>query len=85
RIAAPAKLEVLARQVAKNIEVAIGILTEVSPLDDEQRADAWCRLANRECPLAWDILIHDQDAQAADSVGQEMHAAFAGEMGAFRA
>jgi len=41
-------------------------------------------LATRESPRAWDILVLEQGAQAADTVATKLHRAFAGASGEYR-
>ena len=85
RIAAWGKPEAVARRVAADIHEALGIGTEMTVLHGrEEMLEARRRLATRESPRAWDILVLEQGAQAADTVATKLHRAFAGASGEYR-
>ncbi len=79
RVAAPDKLERVARKVAGDLQAGLGI--EVDVLIYRSVEETWQvrrRLAEKVVPLEWDILIWEQTAQAADGVVLELHRAFVG-------
>ena len=53
-------------------------------LDDERERAARRRLAAKDGPQGWDVLLLDHGAQAADAPPIELHRAFAGRTGEFR-
>ncbi len=85
RLAAGAKWEQVARVVMQNLESALGLDCELIICNPEELMQARRRLAEKKLPNAWDVLLMEQGAQAADSVPAEMHRAFAGCTGEFRA
>jgi peptide/nickel transport system substrate-binding protein len=86
RIAAPDELERVARRVATDLEQALGVVAEVLIYrGTAEKLQARRRLAEKELPREWDILIHEQGAQAADGVVLELHRAFVGATGEWRA
>ena len=86
RIAAPDDLEIIAWQMAKQISDSLGVATEVTIYRGvEERLDARRRLAAKQEPQGWDIFLHMQGGQAVDAPPLEMHRAFVGLSGEFRA
>ncbi len=86
RVAAPDKLERVARKVAGDLQAGLG--TGVDVLIYRSVEETWQvrrRLAEKAVPLDWDILIWEQTAQAADGVVLELHRAFVGASGEYRA
>jgi len=86
RIAAPEKLEGVALQVAAQLRAALGAKIDVT-IDRTRDAqlDTRRRLAEKVRPQEWDILIQEQGAQVADGPPLELHRAFVGETGEYRA
>lgn len=86
RIVAASELEGVARAVADDVGGALGIGNEVTVLYSEaEELRARRRLAEKGLPQDWDIFIYGHGAQAADAVPVELHRAFAGASGEFRA
>ena len=76
----------MARQVAADLEQALGVTTEVLIYRGTvEKLQARQRLAEKTLPREWDVLIHEQGVQAADGVALEMHRAFVGATGEWRA
>ena len=84
RVAALGKLEPVARRVAADLRVTLGIGTEVTVYRGEHEQRARRRLAEKGLPREWDILILEHGAQAADAPPLELHRAFVGATGEFR-
>jgi len=53
-------------------------------LDAEQEREARRRLAAKDAPQGWDVLLLDHGAQSADAPPLELHRAFVGRTGEFR-
>lgn len=86
RIVAPGKFEAAARIVAANIKDALRIQTELSIIRDSRELRRVQRqLIEKDRPLDWDIFLQEQGAQAADTVVLDLHRAFVGATGEFRA
>lgn len=85
RIAAFGGLERMARAVASDIEGSLGVETEVTVYSFEEEQRARRRLAEKALPQAWDILIMEHGAQFIGSAVTELHRAFVGATGEFRA
>ncbi len=85
RISAPQYLEGVARVVGEGVEEALGIGVEVTvrTADDEPRLRR--RLAEKRIPQGWDVFIHEHGAQFVGSAVPELHRAFVGATGEFRA
>ena len=64
---------------------ALGVGAEVAVVRGPDEIDARRRLAEKDRPQDWDLLILQQGAQAADAPPLEQHRAFVGETGEFRA
>ena len=67
------------------ISGALGVDAEVTVVRGADEIDARRRLAEKDRPQDWDLLILQQGAQAADAPPLEQHRAFVGETGEFRA
>jgi peptide/nickel transport system substrate-binding protein len=85
RIAAWGATEPVARRVAADLRGTLGVEAEVAVVRGADEIDARRRLAEKDRPQDWDILILQQGAQAADAPPLEQHRAFVGETGEFRA
>ncbi len=86
RIAAPAALEAVARRVGADVERVLGLGTEVRTLAEEAEGQERRRLAeNKEGPRDWHVLLVGQGNQSIDAPPLELHRAFAGETGEYRA
>jgi ABC-type transport system substrate-binding protein len=85
RLAAPDKFKRLVWEVAEDLRGALGVETEVTVYRGDEERQARRRLAERDLPREWDILIWEQAAQAADGPPLELHRAFVGETGEYRA
>ena len=85
RVAAWGSAVPAARRVAADLKGALGVevdLIEVARADENSARRA---LAEKREPLPWDILLLRHGAQAVDAPPLELHRAFAGETGEFRA
>jgi ABC-type oligopeptide transport system substrate-binding subunit len=76
--------EDVAHLVAKQLHTALNLQVEVSVLRGEQQREARRRLAAKE-PRDWDVLLLEQGSQTADVPPLELHRAFVGRSGEFRA
>ncbi len=86
RIAAPDDLEAVARQIAGQIQDTLGVATQVQIYRGKaEKTELRRDLASKRQPRAWDILIYPQSGQLVDAPPLEMHRAFVGETGEFRA
>lgn len=86
QIAAPEELDGVARQVAAGITRALGLETNVTIYRGiEEKLESRQRLAEKTLPRPWDLLLHEQGAQASDAPPLELHRAFAGASGEWRA
>jgi len=85
RLAALAPWEDVARQVSGQLQAALDLQVEVEVLDANQERAARRRLAAKDGPQGWDILLFDHGAQSADAPPLELHRAFVGTTGEFRA
>ena len=85
RIAAMGKLERVAQRVAADVREALGLETEVVVYRGEEELDARRRLAAKDRPFEWDVLILEHQPQAAEAVALELHRAFLGATGEYRA
>lgn len=84
RLAALAPWAEVAGQVAAQLERTLDLAVEVDVLDAERERDARRRLAAKDGPQGWDVLLLDHGAQSADAPPIELHRAFAGRTGEFR-
>lgn len=85
RIAAEAKWLAVADSVKSNLQSALGLSCQLTILETSEMPRVRRRLAEKRLPQPWDILLIDQGAQLADSPPLEMHRAFFGKTGEFRA
>lgn len=85
RVAALGGLENVARAVAADLEGALGVGVEVSVYRGEEELPVRRRLAEKKLAHGWDVLILGHGAQFVESVVAELHRAFAGATGEFRA
>ena len=85
RIAALEGLEAVAHRVADDVVAALGLHAEVRGLKGEEAADARRALAEKDRPRPWHVLIVQQGVQSADAPPLELHRAFAGRTGEYRA
>ena len=85
RISAPENLEGVARAVGEDIEGALGIGAEVTIRTAEDEPRLRRRLAEKGLGQEWDVFIHEHGAQLLNSVVPELHRAFVGATGEFRA
>lgn len=76
--------EGVAHAVAAQLGTVLDLPVEVSVLRGEQQRQARRRLAAKE-PRDWDVLLLEQGSQTADIPPLELHRAFAGRSGEFRA
>lgn len=84
RLATMDAWEDVAHLVAQQLGTALNLQVEVSVLRGEQQREARRRLAAKE-PRDWDVLLLEQGSQTADVPPLELHRAFAGRSGEFRA
>jgi len=73
-----------AQVVAAQLRESLDLVVEVSVLDHEQQYEARRRLAERSSG-GWDVLLLDHGSQSADVPPVELHRAFVGRSGEFRA
>ena len=85
RIAAPDDLERVARGVAADLREALGVDAEVTVYRDGEKREARRLLAERALPREWDVLLWEQVTQTADVPPHELHRAFVGASGEYRA
>ncbi|MDP9371328.1 MAG: hypothetical protein M3Q65_02495, partial [Chloroflexota bacterium] len=85
RLAAAGKLERVAHRVAADLRAALGVAVEVAIYRGEELLEARRRLAERATPREWDIMLLEQTAQTADAPTLELHRAFVGATGEYRA
>lgn len=86
RLAAPEELGPVAHQVAADLRRALAVAPEVTLYRGvEEKLAARRRLAEKAAPRDWDVLVWEQGAQAADAVALELHRAFVGATGEWRA
>lgn len=84
RLAALAPWADVAGQVAGQLESSLGVSVEVDLLDAEREREARRRLAHKDGPQGWDVLLLDHGAQSADAPPLELHRALVGRTGEFR-
>ncbi len=86
RLATTVQFEAAAQSIKDDIEKALGIEVQVTAIiDPEELLRGQHKLAEKTEPLDWDIFIQLQGAQAAETAALEIHRAFVGETGEFRA
>lgn len=84
RLAALAPWEDVARQVAAQFTDVLGLRVQVNVLDSDRERAVRRRLAAKDGPQGWDVLLLDHGAQSADAPPLELHRAFVGRTGEFR-
>lgn len=84
RMGSLAPWEDVARQVADQLEAALGVRVVLDVLDAERERLARRRLAAKDGAQGWDVLLLDHGAQSADAPALELHRAFVGRSGEFR-
>ncbi|MDP9430234.1 MAG: ABC transporter substrate-binding protein [Actinomycetota bacterium] len=84
RLAALARWAAVAEAVAEQWRDALGVVVEVSVIGAEQERETRRRLAAKE-HRDWDVLLLEQGSQSADVPPLELHRAFVGRSGEFRA
>ncbi|MDQ4011301.1 MAG: ABC transporter substrate-binding protein [Actinomycetota bacterium] len=84
RLATMDAWEDVAHLVAEQLHTALDLKVEVLVLRGEQQREARRRLAAKQ-PRDWDVLLLEQGSQTADVPPLELHRAFAGRSGEFRA
>lgn len=75
----------MARGIAADLREALSIDAEVSVYRGEEKLRARSRLARKVLPREWDVLLLEQVAQTADAPPHELHRAFVGATGEYRA
>jgi peptide/nickel transport system substrate-binding protein len=85
RIAAPDRLERVAHRTAADLREALGVEVEVTLYGREEMREARRRLAEKTVPREWDLLLLEQTTQTADAPTLELHRAFVGVSGEYRA
>ncbi len=78
-------LERVARGVAADFRGALGVEVEVVVYRGEEALRARRLLAEKALPREWDVLVLEQTAQTADAPPLELHRAFVGSTGEYRA
>ncbi len=84
RLAALAPWADVAGQVVGQLEATLGLTVEIDVADAEREREVRRRLAAKDGPQGWDVLLLDHGAQAADAPPLELHRAFVGRTGEFR-
>lgn len=85
RIATLTEWAQLTGQLAEQLSSVLGLQVEVDVLDPEQTRAARRRLAAKDGPQGWDILVLDHGVQSGDAPPLELHRAFVATTGEFRA
>ena len=75
----------MARGLAADMREALGVDAEVTVYRGEEKSRARRRLAEKVLPREWDVLLWEQVTQTADSPPHELHRAFVGATGEYRA
>lgn len=75
----------MARGVAADFRGALGVEVEVVVYRGEEALRARRLLAEKALPREWDVLVLEQTAQTADAPPLELHHAFVGSTGEYRA
>lgn len=68
-----------------NVEAALGLRAEVRVLQDQEAAEAQRALAEKDRPRPWHVLVVQQGMQSVDGAPLELHRAFVGSTGEYRA
>jgi ABC-type transport system substrate-binding protein len=74
-----------AERVAADLREALSVGAEVIVCRDEHERRIRRRLAEKALPREWDVLVLEHGVQAADAPPHELHRAFVGATGEFRA
>lgn len=77
--------ETVAHRIADDLRSALGIEVQVTVLRGEEQLEARRRLAEKTQPPEWDVLLLEQGSQSVDVPPLELHRAFVGRTGEFRA
>ncbi|CAN5562911.1 hypothetical protein BH24ACT14_BH24ACT14_00960 [soil metagenome] len=85
RLATMADFEATAGRVADDLRTSLGLDVEVIVLRGDEQVQARRQLAEKLEPQTWDVLLLEQGSQAADTPPLELHRAFVGLTGEFRA
>lgn len=85
RVACFGGLEGVARAVASDVREALGVETEVKVYSPEEEPRARRRLTEGALGQEWDVLVVGHGAQFVGSATAELHRAFVGATGEFRA
>lgn len=86
RVAALGRCEAVARTVVADLERALGVRAElVAAYSGEDELRVRRALAEKKAAPNWDVLVLEHGAQAADGPPLELHRAFVGASGEFRA
>ena len=85
RLAAMHDWEAVAHRVAQDLRQHLGVRVEVTILHGAEELEARRRLAEKTASQGWDVLLLEQGSQTADVPPLELHRAFAGRTGEFRA
>lgn len=86
RVAALGQCERVARQVAADLERSLGVRAElIATYGGEDELRIRRTLAEKKVAQEWDVLVLEHGAQAADGPPLELHRAFVGASGEFRA
>jgi hypothetical protein len=75
----------VAEHVARDLQTALGLDVEVRVLRSDEEFEVRRRLAEKRGPHDWHVLLLEQGTQAADTPPLELHRAFVGRTGEFRA
>jgi peptide/nickel transport system substrate-binding protein len=79
-------LEPVAKHVAADLQAALGVDTTLTIYrSTKEKLEVRRRLAEKTAPQPWDILLLEQGPQAADVPPLELHRAFVGATGEWRA
>ncbi|MDQ3555252.1 MAG: hypothetical protein M3409_00535 [Gemmatimonadota bacterium] len=75
----------MAHRTAADLREALGVEVEVTLYGREEMREARRRLAGKTVPREWDLLLLEQTTQTADAPTLELHRAFVGVSGEYRA
>jgi ABC-type transport system substrate-binding protein len=82
---AASELGRVAQTVADDLRKALGIEVAVTIYSDAEQLGALRRLAEKQSPQEWDVLLYDWGGQTTDWPPLELHRGFVGASGAYRA
>lgn len=77
--------EHIARLVAQDITEALGMVVDLTLLNDEEKLKELRHLAEEKSAPGWDVFIYGWSGQTSDAPPLESHYQFAGRRGAWRA